>query len=193
MVEINCEQLPTLNQLMRLWAHELADGTSEADLLNDVFRAFTSGLLDDGGAPIFLIDRVSGRIFVPKDPRLSQYLRAFRDDILLSKQAVNVIALLSKRRAPSYCAESQPSPLPRRLTPASTAMINDAIGSNYDRAEAGGEKPANVKELSRAVQRVLEEDGYSASKRQIEKLAHAEEFKRRRLSPGKRWTDPRRK
>jgi hypothetical protein len=39
-------------------------------------------------------------------------------------------------------------------------MINDAIGSSYDRAEAAAEKPANVKEVSRAVQRVLEQRGY---------------------------------
>ena len=202
MVQIKCEEWPSLHQLLRVWAYDLADGTSEADLLNDVYRAFTNGLLDDGGAltngpRCVLMDKVNGRLLVPKDPRLPQYLHAFRDEIFLSKQAVNAIALSSKRPPPSYCdltkAASQPSPPAGQLTLASTAMINDAIGSSYDRAEAAAEKPANVKEVSRAVQRILEQSGHCASKRRIEKLAGAEEFKRRRLPPGKRWSNPQRK
>jgi hypothetical protein len=69
-------------------------------------------------------------------------------------------------------------------------MINEEITSEYHRADAAGEKPPNIKEVSKAVQPVLEQAGYRASRRQIEKLAEAEEFKRLRWPPGKRRSEP---
>jgi hypothetical protein len=72
-------------------------------------------------------------------------------------------------------------------------MIIEKLRSEYDRAEAAHEKPPNVKEVARAVQLVLRQNGYRASRRQIEKLAEAEEFKRRRWPPGKRRSEPRKK
>jgi hypothetical protein len=72
-------------------------------------------------------------------------------------------------------------------------MIVDEIRSEYNRADAAREKPPNVKEVPRAVQLVLRQKGYRASRLQIEKLAEDEEFKRRRWPPGKRRSEPRKK
>jgi len=60
-------------------------------------------------------------------------------------------------------------------------MIIDELRSEYDRAEAAGEKPPNVREVSGPVQLALRQKGYWASRR-----AGAEEFARRRWPPGKR-------
>ena len=68
--------------------------------------------------------------------------------------------------------------------PAPAKMIRAAIQATYDAAEAGGQKPPNIKELPAAVQQRLEEKGFSASGRAIQKIGAAEEFKNRRLPPG---------
>ena len=75
----------------------------------------------------------------------------------------------------------QPSQPPGELRPAPVAMIIEKLRSEYDRAEAAGEKPPNVREVSGPVQLALRQKGYWASRR-----AGAEEFARRRWPPGKR-------
>jgi hypothetical protein len=111
--------------------------------------------------------------------------------ILLSKEAVLDFARRHKLRPPSWWSdasegESQPSRSPGQLKPsASTAMINEEIESEYDAAEAAGRKPPNIKELAAPVQLLLEQKGFSASKRRIQLLGEAEKFKRRRRPPGK--------
>jgi hypothetical protein len=192
MRRINCEEWISLNRLVRVWATDLADGTREADLWNDVCRAFNDGHLDDGGARYLLID--GGRVLSPKDPQLWRYLRPLGDRIVLSKDAVHDLALWCNKCPPSCCADatkagSQPSR--PSMPPAPEAMIIGELRSAYHRAEAAGEKPPNIKEVSRAVQLVLEQKDYRASRRQIETLAEAEEFKRRRWPPGKRRIEPR--
>jgi hypothetical protein len=74
--------------------------------------------------------------------------------------------------------------LDNQLRPAPVPMIMDEIAFEYDRAAAAGEKPPNIKEVSRTVQLVLQQKGYRASRSQIEKLAEA--FRSRRWPPGKR-------
>ena len=116
--------------------------------------------------------------------------RAMGEVILLSKEAVLDFARRHKLRPPSWWADAskggtQPSRSQVELKPASTAMINEAIRCAYDAAEAAGRKPPNIRELGAAVQLLLKEKGFSASKRRIEQLGDAEEFKRRRRPPGK--------
>jgi hypothetical protein len=203
MLRVHCEEnWRILNRIIPDWANELGDGTREADLSSDVFLAF-KGLLDDGGAVTtrsgyFLFDKVQGRLLSPIDPQLWRYLRSLADCIFLSKEAVNDLARRCNRSPPSWCSDvtkgaSQPSRPLQELARASEAMIIAEIRSEYDRAEAAGEKPANIKQVSGAVQFVLEQKGYRASRRQIEKLAEADEFKLRRWPPGKRRTEPQKK
>jgi hypothetical protein len=59
--------------------------------------------------------------------------------------------------------------------------------------EAAGRKDPNVKELSAAVQPLLQRKGFWASRRWIEKLAEAPEFKSRRRPRGKTVASERRK
>jgi hypothetical protein len=196
MLRVPCEEnWRTLNRIIHDWANELGDGTREADLSSDVSLAF-KGLLDDGGglttrSDYFLFDKVQGRLLSPIDPQLWLYLRALADCIFLSKEAVNDLARRCKRSPPSWCSDvtkgaSQPSRPLQELAHASEAMIIGEIRSQYDRAEAAGDKPPNIKEVSQAVQLVLEQTGYRASGRQIQKLAEVDEFKLRRWPPGKR-------
>ena len=64
-------------------------------------------------------------------------------------------------------------------------MINNAIRSEYNDATAAGTKPPNLKELGAPVQRRLDRKGFHASKRRIQMLGEAEEFKLRRRPPGR--------
>jgi hypothetical protein len=181
---------------MRVWLNEHAGGTTEAELWTDVARAFKDGHLDDGGPRYLLID--SGQVLSPKDPELWRYLRPLADRIVLSKEGMHDLALWCNRSPPSCCSDvtkgaSQPSRPPGQLAPAPMAMIIETIRSEYDRAEAAGEKPPNIKEVSRAVQPVVEGKGYRASRRQIEKLAETDEFKLLRWPAGKRRSKPQNK
>src|SRR5262245_41414882 len=107
----------------------------------------------------------------------------------LSREALLEFARRHKVRPPSWCdaskGEIQPSRSPGQLKPASTAMINEEIRSEYTDAKAAGRKPPNIKEVQAPVQLRLERRGYWASKRRIEHLAKAEEFKEFRRQPGK--------
>jgi hypothetical protein len=192
MVRIPADKWITLKQLM----DELDDGTTEANLLTDVCLAFKDGLVDDRG--LLLIDEVSVQPLSPNVRQLYPYVFPLRDRIFVSKQVADNLRLQCNRSPPSGCADaikgaSQPSRSPEQLSLAPEATIRTEIGSAYDHAEANGEKPPNIKEVSRAVQLVLEQKGSRASRRQIEKLAEADEFKLRRWPPGKRRSEPRNK
>ena len=156
-------------------------------------RALEEGRLDHCG--FLLIDRVSGAVLSPKDRQLWLYVRPLRDHIFVPKRAAHDIAIQCNRSPPSYCADatkggSQPSRPPEQLPPAPEAVIIAEIRSAYHRAKAAGDKPPNVKEVSPPVQLVLEQKGYRASRRQIEKLAETDEFKLLRWPAGKRRSKP---
>jgi hypothetical protein len=70
------------------------------------------------------------------------------------------------------------------IRPAPDSKINDAIRTAYDRAKATQQKPPNVREIVAPVQNALLAEGLNATGRQIQKLADAEEFKKRRRKPG---------
>jgi len=63
--------------------------------------------------------------------------------------------------------------------------INNEIRSEYDDAEAAGTKQPNIRELGAPVQLRLDRKGFHASKRRIQILGEADEFKIRRRPPGK--------
>jgi hypothetical protein len=104
----------------------------------------------------------------------------------LSREALLEFARRHKAHPPSWSdasrGENQSSQSPGS---ASTAMINEEIRSEYNAAEAAGRKPPNIRELGAAVQLLLEQKGFSASKRQIQQLGEAEEFNKRRWPRGK--------
>jgi hypothetical protein len=189
MLRIKCEEWIPLNRLIRVWSNETADGTTQADLWNDVCRAFKDGHLDDDGPRYLVID--NGQVLSPKDPALWRYLRPLGDRIVLSKEAMHDLALWCNKSPPSCRAdgtkgENQPSRQSEHLRRAPEAMIIGQITSEYHRAGTAGEKPPNIKQVSRPVQLALQQKGFRASKRQIEELAGADEFKLLRWPPGKR-------
>jgi hypothetical protein len=189
---IECdENWVSLKRYMRAWA---ASNTSEEEsvLWHWAGQAFATGLLDSGPLPkFFLLDKAGGRVLSPKGPHVFQSLRPLQDAIFISVEGGRDIARLSKLSPPPGCSDvtkgaTQPRRPPTQLPPAPVAMILDELRSEYNRAEAAAEKPPNVKEVSRPVQLKLLQKGYWASRRQIEKLAEAEEFKALRWPPGKR-------
>jgi hypothetical protein len=191
----------TLNRIIGVWAIELGDdGTKESDLWSDVCLAFYKGLFNDGGAHTngpryLLIDKAKGRVLLPRDPHLWRYLRPLGDRIVLSKEAVHDLARWCNRSPPSWCLDltkggSQPSRASQQLAPASEVTIKEAIRAEYHRAQAAREKPPNVKQVPPAVQVILRDKGYWASKRRIEQIAEGEEFKCLRWPPGKRRSKP---
>jgi hypothetical protein len=93
----------------------------------------------------------------------------------------------------TYTRGSQPSGSSEDLKPASQAKITEAIRAEYEDAKAADRKQPNVKELSATVQPLLQRKGFRASRRLIEKLAEAPEFKRCRRPPGKTIASERRK
>jgi hypothetical protein len=77
-----------------------------------------------------------------------------------------------------------PNPSQSELKLARDETILRVIQDVYDAAEAAGEKPPNIRELPSLVLRKLQQQGYTASKRHIETLGEAPEFKKRRRPPG---------
>jgi hypothetical protein len=71
-------------------------------------------------------------------------------------------------------------------TEASHSVIREAIKDVYDKAQAAGNKPPNIKELPAAVLPLLNQKGHRASERLIMQLGEEPQFKRRRLPQGKR-------
>jgi hypothetical protein len=71
----------------------------------------------------------------------------------------------------------------KRSAPRET--IRTVIREAYDAAAAQGRKPPNINELPAAVLPRLEEKGFCASGRSIQKVGEAKEFKSRRRPPGK--------
>jgi hypothetical protein len=188
MVLIPCEEKwITLDRAIRDWANG-PDGIKEAELLIDTCRAFRDGIFDNTNRPrILLIDKATGRPLSPKGRDLWAYLSAMRDKIYVTEETMRDVALSCNRPLPSYCSDAtKGATQPSRLPNASVAMINDELRLAYDRAEVAGEKPPNVKEVTAVVQLALRQKGFRAKKSQIEKLAEAEEFRRRRWPPGKR-------
>jgi hypothetical protein len=123
MLRFNCEEWISLKRLVEVWPNELADGTTQADLWNDLCRFFRDGHLDHGG----YIHKVTGRVPVPTHPELWRYLRPCGDWIFLSKQVVKDFARYCNRFPPSWCSgvtngPSQPSRLSQPSTPALAAM-----------------------------------------------------------------------
>jgi hypothetical protein len=194
-------------ELVTAWAKELADaGTTVYELRDklwyDLEKDVINGFLDD---PLRNGSRLGLRTIDPSGQpryiegwRLYGLFRTMGEVILLSKEAVLDFARRHKLHPPSWWSasegESQPSRSPGQLKPsASTAMINEEIKSEYDAAEAAGRKPPNIKELAAAVQLLLEQKGFSASKRRIQLLGEAEKFKRRRRPPGKTLKSERQK
>jgi len=88
---------------------------------------------------------------------------------------------------------SEPSRSPEELELASEAMIKEEMRFVCNTEEAAGRKQPNIKELSAAVQPLLQRKGFWASKSWIEKLAEAPEFKSRRRPPGRTVASERRK
>jgi hypothetical protein len=194
MARIVCEEnWRSLNRTTRDWAHELAGGTTRAALFSAICLTL-KGHLDNGGDGsryVLIIDKGADRVLSPKDPLVWHYLAPLGDRIYVSKEAVNESARRCKMPPPSWCSDvtigaSSPSQPAGQLSLASPAMITCELRSLYLRAQAENKKPPNVKEAAEAVQRALQQKGRWASKRQIQKLAEAEEFKCLRWPPGKR-------
>lgn len=89
-------------------------------------------------------------------------------------------------------AGENPPNIKDALKAAPEATVRAAIKETYDRAAVAGEKPPNIKELPDAVQPLLEAQGYTASKRAIQKLGDASVFKKRRGPIGKTVASQRR-
>jgi hypothetical protein len=70
------------------------------------------------------------------------------------------------------------------LRQAPELAINNAIEEVYNSAESTGEKPPNLKEIVAPVQATLRNQGFKASSRQIQCLAGADVFKKRRRKRG---------
>ena len=202
---VNHSKWLTVSQLVPAWAKELADASTGVYEIQDKLwyqleKDVINGLLDDrngshlglrtiapGGQPIYI-----------EGWRLYGLFRTIGEDILLSKEAVLDFARRHKLRPPSWwsCAskgETQPSRSQVKLKPAPDWIVIEAIRCAYDAAEAAGTKPPNIKELPAAVQPLLQQKGFFASKRRIMQLGEDEEFKRRRRLPGKTVASERRK
>jgi hypothetical protein len=206
------EQWLTLAQLVPAWANELADASHSAsqlerDLWQCLYEDARIGFLDHSGPRrngrrrgLCIIDD-NGRFQCISGRLLGTVHFPFRrrgHRIFLARKAM--LALARRHWVPPFSGwpdasegESQPSRSQVELKPASTAMINEAIRCAYDAAEAAGTKPPNIKELPAAVQPLLQQKGFFASKRRIMQLGEAEEFKRRRRPRGKTVASERRK
>lgn len=194
-------------QLVPAWANELAHASSDVyaiqdKLWYDLEKDVIHGLLDD---PLRNGSRLGVQTVAPggqpnyiEGSRLGGLFRMMGEGILLSKEAVLDFARRHKLRAPSWWAdaskgETQPTRSQVTLKPAPDRIVIEAIKHVYDAAEAARSKPPNIKELPEAVQRFLQQQGFSASGLRIQQLGEAEQFKSRRRRPGKTVASERQK
>jgi hypothetical protein len=75
----------------------------------------------------------------------------------------------------------------------SNAMIHEAISDLYSESERTRQKPPNIKEIVSLVQARLAAKGYAASGRQIQSLAEADKYKKRRRKPGRTLANEKRR
>jgi hypothetical protein len=206
------ERWLTIARLVPAWANELADANNsasqlEGNLWHYLHEDVVNGLLDDSGPLINgsrlglrFIDSsgrgvyVNGRLLFGK---MHLPFRSKGDHILAAKEAVLDFARRHELPPPSWWSDaakggSELSRAPEELKP-SEAMTREEMRSVCNEEQAAGRKEPNVKELSAAVQARLQRKGYRVSRRWIEKLAEAPEFKRRRRPPGKTVASERRK
>ena len=202
-----------LARLVPAWANELADATSspsasEDDLWHYLHEDVINGLLDDSG-PLINGSRLGLR-FIDSSGRgvcvngwllfgkMHLPFRGMGQRILVAKEAVDDFARRHGVPPPSLGSdasrgENQPSRSPGQLKPAPDRIIIEANRCAYKVAEAARTKPPNIKELPAAVQPLLQQKGFFASKRRIMQLGEAEEFKSSRRRPGKTVASERRK
>jgi hypothetical protein len=81
----------------------------------------------------------------------------------------------------------------RSLPGASNSMIDEAISDVYSESERARQKPPNIKEIVLLVQAKLAAKGYAASGRQIQSLADADKYKKRRRKPGRTLANEKRR
>jgi hypothetical protein len=206
------EQWLTLAELVPAWAAELADASHSASQLErDLWQCLQEdakigfldhsgplrngrrlglGFIDDNGRFQYISGRRLGTVHFP--------FRRRGHRIFLARKAM--LALARRHWVSPFSGwpdasegESQPSRSQVKLKTAPDRIIIEAIRCAYDAAEAAGTKPPNIKELPAAVQPLLQQKGFWASKLRIMQLGEAEEFKRRRRRPGKTVASERRK
>jgi hypothetical protein len=98
----------------------------------------------------------------------------------VSIKRINIEAWLNAgREAPSTSVGSEDA-----LRKAPNGTIRAAITAAYDEAERAGQKAPNVREVVKPVQAKLRDQGFEASGSQIQALADAEEYKKRRRKVG---------
>ena len=158
-------------------------------LEKDIINGFLDDPLRNGSRLGLRVIGPGGQPMYVEGGQLYGSLPFRRWTLLPSKEAILEFARRHKLRPPSWWAdaskgETQPS-LASKLKPAPDRIVIEAIRSVYDAAEAAGRKPPNIREGQAPVQLLLKEKGFTASKRRIEQLGDAEEFKRRRRPPGK--------
>ena len=97
-----------------------------------------------------------------------------------------VASLESKtKQGPEPPTAGQQEDIELKLAPAPT--IHNEIAAVYDKAEAAGEKPPNVREIVGPTQKRLHALGFRASGNQIMQLAGDDRHKNRRRKVGVRW------
>jgi hypothetical protein len=102
-------------------------------------------------------------------------------------KTVDLVELAAERgEHPEYLAHLMPLPDARKadLRAAPDARIDATIVGVYDNAEAEHRKPPNINQLAAAVQRLLKEQGYKASREQIRD--RGAKFSDRRVPAGMR-------
>lgn len=73
----------------------------------------------------------------------------------------------------------------QRMRTATPASIREALRRVYDHAETMEQKPPNVNQVVNPVKELLQPQGLTTTKDAIQREAAADEFKRRRLDPGR--------
>gem|GEM_PF-6257382 len=91
---------------------------------------------------------------------------------------------ISRASIDDWLGTERPEQSTSTLRRASKLAITKQIRAVYDTAKTTKQKPPNLREIVEPVQRALRAEGCDASGKQIQDLAGAEEFKKRRRKPG---------
>lgn len=118
--------------------------------------------------------------------RIPDLYRAAENAAAFERSIAHARLFDARRAWPAEAEEDAPKQqIPMELRPASPPAIREALHHAYDNAQVAGEKPPNVNEVVHPVQQLLQAQGRTATKLAIQKEAEADQFKRRRLQPGR--------
>jgi hypothetical protein len=160
---------------------ELADGHLDVDLRPRVFVPSDDAHTWSEASCIPAFEILAENPSLPHYPEWSPVFYAMK----LNRDEFFKLIAVRGLPYPTFWKRTNDDAASLNLKPASKLRIESEVRRVYDTADKEGNKPPNIREVTKPVQDLLRGNGYNSSAAQIQKIAERPEFAKRRRSPGK--------